>query len=133
MIRGRVEVSGTEAGIVYLQPRITASIADSSGGFRTETAVIDTGFNGWLTLPASIISDLGLTYRGRRPAVQANGEAQLFPIYGALVSWDGKHRAVLVHQAEGMPLVGMGLLNGSRFIMDTWEGGDIIIEAINGQ
>ena len=133
MIRGRVEVSGTESGIVYLEPQIAVSVVSRDTNFWTETAVIDTGFNGWLTLPESIIQELGLTYYGQRPAVQASGEAQLFLIYGAMVSWDGEHRAVLVHQAEGTPLIGMGLLKGSRLIMDTREGGDVIIEAIPGQ
>lgn len=130
MIRGKVEVSGVEDGITYLEARITVNVAGRNTNFRTETAIIDTGFNGWLSLPESTIKELGLTYLGQRPAVQANGEAQLFRIYGVLVSWDGDQRAVLVHQAEGTPLVGMGLLKGSRLTMDVQEGGDVIIEAI---
>ena len=130
MIRGKVEISGVEDGITYLAARIAVNVAGRNTNFRTETAIIDTGFNGWLSLPENAIKELGLTYLGQRPAVQASGETRLFRIYGVLVSWDGDQRAVLVHQAEGTPLVGMGLLKGSRLTMDVQEGGDVIIEAI---
>ena len=37
-------------------------------------------------------------------------------------------RPVVVHGTRGAPLIGMGLLNGNRLIVDSWEGGDVVIE-----
>ncbi len=130
MIIGRVALVGTQAGIAFLEPRIVVGVADSSRVFQMEEAVVDTGFNGWLTLPENTIQQLGLTYLGRRPANQASGEERMFDIYSALVSWHDHPRPVLVHQSESKPLIGMALLTNCRITVDAREGGDVIIEEI---
>jgi clan AA aspartic protease len=40
--------------------------------------VVDTGFDGWLTLPATIISSLTLPFRRRGRAVLADGSETVF-------------------------------------------------------
>ena len=52
----------------------------------------------------------------------------MFDIHSALVLWHGAPRPVPVHRAEGTPLIGMGLLNGNRLTVDSWAGGDVVIE-----
>ena len=128
MIRGRVETTGREGPIVYLEPRIHVSLAGVSRDFRTEEATVDTGFTGWLALPADVIRELGLTRYGQRRATQAGGESRMFDIYGALVSWHGRQRSVLAHQTSGNLLIGMALLEGSRLVVDAREGGEVVIE-----
>ena len=128
MITGKVVQTGRQAELVWLEPRVEINIAGHDRVFRSEEAVVDTGFTGWLTLPAATIERLGLTYYGQRPANQAAGDAEMFDIYSALVWWHGAPRPVPVHRAEGTPLIGMGLLNGSRLTVDSWEGGDVVIE-----
>ena len=54
-------------------------------------AIIDTGFNGFLTLPPALVTALGLTRRSRGRALLANGSEELFDIYGVTVLWDGQH------------------------------------------
>jgi clan AA aspartic protease len=130
MIRGRVEVIGGDAGLTYLAPRIAVKVAGVNRIFRTEEAIVDTGFTGWLTLPQKIIRDLGLTYYGERPAILADSEEKMFDLYGALVSWHGHQRAALVLGTDGTPLVGMALLRGGRLTIDAWDGGDVVIEEI---
>ena len=128
MITGKVVVTGRQAGVVWLEPRVDINISGFDRVFRSEEAVVDTGSTGWLTLPEATIERLGLTYYGQRPANQAAGEAEMFDIYGVLVLWHGLPRPVPVHHAEGTPLIGMGLLDGCRLSIDSWEGGDVVIE-----
>ena len=69
----------------------------------------------------------GVTVEARN---QASGDVEMFDIHSALVLWHDALRAVPVHRAEGTPLIGMSLLSGSRLIVDSWEGGDVVIEEV---
>jgi len=63
-------------------------------------AIIDTGFDGWLSLPSSIIVPLGLVWRRRGRALLADGRESVFDIYEATVIWDGEARRIPVDEAE---------------------------------
>jgi predicted aspartyl protease len=52
-------------------------------------AVIDTGFDGSLSLPSATIARLGLAWRSRGRALLADGSESIFDIYEAIVMWDG--------------------------------------------
>lgn len=92
--------------------------------------VIDTGFSGDVTLPASVISSLGLTWLGRESGILADGSADLFDVYSAVVLWDRKLRSVEVQAADTQPLVGMNLLRGHSLYMEVTDGGRLEIEAL---
>jgi clan AA aspartic protease len=96
---------------------------------RGVRAVLDTGFDGWLTLPAAVIGSLRLAHRGRVPAMLADGTRTEFDIYAATILWDGTARPVPVGAAEGTALVGMSLLEGSRLTVEVKDGGLVRIEA----
>ena len=83
---------------------------------REINAVVDTGFNGFLTLPASLIQELGLVWRRRGRATLADGSDSVFDIYEATVIWDGRPRRIAVDEADCDPLVGMSLLYGCELI-----------------
>ncbi|MBI3910690.1 MAG: clan AA aspartic protease [Armatimonadetes bacterium] len=59
-------------------------------------AVIDTGFNGALTLPPALVAALGLPPRGHRQVALADGSHVLLSAYRTIVIWDGTPRAVAV-------------------------------------
>jgi clan AA aspartic protease len=92
-------------------------------------AVIDTGFNGFLTLPPTLITALGLTRRSRGRALLANGSEELFDIYGVTVLWDGQQRYVEADAVDTTPLVGMSLLDGYDLHIQVADGGHVIIQA----
>ena len=92
-------------------------------------AIIDTGFNGFLTLPPALVTALGLTRRSRGRALLANGSEELFDIYGVTVLWDGQHRYVEADAVDTTPLVGMSLLEGYDLHIQVAEGGQVVIEA----
>jgi clan AA aspartic protease len=100
---------------------------------QTETvaqAVIDTGFNGYLTLPSQLVSLLNLPLAGSRYATLGDGSVVSLDAYYATVSWHGQNRKVLVLQGDGDALVGMSLLHGSRFSMNVVADGDVVIEEL---
>jgi len=70
-------------------------------------AVIDTGFDGYLTLPLSVISRLGLTLHSYGLATLADEYEVALPRYEAELD-DG--RPIMVLGAEGAPLLGTALL-----------------------
>jgi len=85
-------------------------------------AVIDTGFNGYLTLPKKEVAELQLPFAGQRRATLADGKTIVLDAYLATLQWHGRNKEVLISQAAGAPLVGMALLSGSRLTIDVRGG-----------
>lgn len=90
-------------------------------------AIIDTGFNGFLTLPGSLVSGLKLPLVGNRRATLGDGSVVVLDVYLATVLWHDQDREVLVLQAGGGPLIGMSLLLGNRVTLDVVGGGNVVI------
>lgn len=93
-------------------------------------AVLDTGFNGFLTLSASVVAELGLTLLDAVPTMLATGDEVLLSVFGATVEWDGQERQIFVLEAEGDALLGMALLENQRVTLEVRAGGRIGIEAL---
>ncbi|WP_264327626.1 hypothetical protein [Romeriopsis navalis] len=51
-------------------------------------------------------------------------------MYRATVIWDGQSQVIDVAASETEPLVGMSLLYGFKFEMETVEGGIVTITAL---
>lgn len=96
----------------------------------TVDAVIDTGFTSFLSLPLSIITNLGLPWHYRDIGTLGDGSEVVFEIYKASVIWDGIEQIVDVAASDANPLVGMGLLYGFKIQIEAVEGGRITIEAL---
>jgi clan AA aspartic protease len=92
--------------------------------------VIDTGFNGYLTLPPDLIPLLQLASAGSRQAILGDGSTVTMNNYLATVSWHGSNREVLALESNGGPLIGMSLLHGSRLTMDVADHGDVTIQEL---
>jgi clan AA aspartic protease len=92
-------------------------------------AIINTGFNGFLTLPPALVTALGLIRRSRGRALLANGSEELFDIYGVTVLWDGQQRYVEADAVDTTPLVGMSLLDGYDLYLQVADGGQVVIQA----
>lgn len=94
-------------------------------------AVIDTGFTSYLSLPLSVITDLGLPWHYRDTGTLGDGSEVVFEIYKASVIWDGQNQIIDVAASDTDPLVGMGLLFGFKLQIEAVEGGWVTIEALN--
>lgn len=130
MIEGRVIATHAPDGTVILEPKVSIELSGRDRIFHREEVVVDTGFTGFLTLPESVIERLNLISYGQRPATLASGERQMFDIYGAVIRWHEGLRPAIVHSADGSPLIGMSLLDGSRLVVESWESGSVTIEEV---
>ena len=88
------------------QAVIRLKVRGPAGQEEEIQAIIDTGFDGWLSLPSLFVARLGLVWRRRGRALLADGSESVFDIYEATVVWDGKARRVPVDEAETAPLAG---------------------------
>jgi clan AA aspartic protease len=122
MIIGRV-TPNREATIVL-------RVFGQAGREREIEAVIDTGFDNWLTLPAAMIKHLGLPWQQRTGATLADGSKTEFDVYLATVLWDKAQRRIPVHAAETTPLLGMGMLEGFELNMRVRSGGKVSIKRL---
>ncbi len=80
------------AGVVNADREATLRlvVAGPSGKEQEIHAIIDTGFTGFLTLPAAHVAALGLSWLCRQPGILADGSVNLFDVYAATVLWDGR-------------------------------------------
>ncbi len=101
----------------------------SRGQEREVDAIIDTGFNGFLTLSPALVTALGLTRLSRGRVILADGREELFDIYGVTVLWDGQPRYVEADAVDTTPLVGMALLKGYDLYVQVIDGGRVVIQA----
>jgi clan AA aspartic protease len=92
--------------------------------------VIDTGFDGWLSLPPSTINFLRLPWRRRGRAILADGSETLFDIYEGMVEWDGREMRIPIDEAETAPLAGMSLLSGFELNVEVRPRGKVRIRRL---
>jgi predicted aspartyl protease len=74
---------------VHAEATIRLPVRDADGREQEIETVLDTGFNGSLTLPPAVIASLGLPWRTRGSVMLANGTEDQCDIYTATVIWDG--------------------------------------------
>lgn len=120
----------TGAVTAFGEAVIPLRIVGSTGEVLDIEAVIDTGFNGFLTLPTAVIDDLRLPWRRRGRAVLADGTETIFDTYDGSVVWDGQGRRVAVDGADSEPLVGMALLGGFELTIAVTKGGQVTIQTL---
>jgi clan AA aspartic protease len=112
------------------QAVIRLTVRGPAGQEQKIEAIIDTGFDGWLSLPSSIIARLGLVWRRRGRALLADGSESVFDIFEATVDWDGEARRIPVDGAETIPLVGMSLLEGYELTVQVQAGGNVMVRSL---
>ena len=110
---------------------ISLMVGGPQGRAQEIAAIVDTGFNGWMTLPSALVRTLRLPFRGSGLATMADGTETLFDIYEGTVIWDGQPRQVSVHVSDSDPLVGMGLLYGFELNIHVVAGGGVAITRLS--
>ena len=107
---------------------LSLAVWDVNGMAHEIETVIDTGYNGYLTLPSTTITALGLPTFGQRTVTLGDGRDVLLGVHEVTVIWDDQPRAVQVLATDGGAILGMSLLYGYRIIMDVVDGGAVAIE-----
>ena len=123
MIRGRVNS--------YRQAVVPVEVRDSSGQLQPIEFVLDTGFDGCLTLPAAVIRDLRLEPEDQVKVTLAGGEEREWNSWYGRVLWHGRSREILILEAAGDSLLGMELLEGSQVTIQARVDGAVVIEELN--
>jgi clan AA aspartic protease len=120
------------AGVVNanLEATLRLTLRGPSGQTRRVNAVIDTGFDGWLSLPPAVITHLGLSWQRRGRAVLADGNASVFDIYAGGVLWDGRMLAIPIDEADTIPLVGTALLAENELRVEFRPRGKVTINRL---
>jgi clan AA aspartic protease len=109
---------------------IRLSVLDAHDQRQVIDAVVDTGFNGSLTLPPIMITSLGLIWRSRGSAILANGSMEECDIYAGVVVWDGEPCSILIEAADTDPLVGMSLIYGYELLIQAIDGGTVTLSRL---
>ena len=118
-------------GIVNdLEAQIQLEIKGRRRHSQNIQAVVDTGFNGWLALPPSLIVELDLRWKSDGRAILADGRESRFDLYQATIVWDRRVRRILVGEFDGDPLVGMALLKGCELNMQVRARGKVTIKPL---
>ena len=107
---------------------VPIAVRGPAGRVRDIEAVIDTGYNGFLTLPPVLVGALGLPFVTGGQAILADGGEATFDIHSVTVLLDGQPRDVDVYVSDTAPLVGMRLLDGHSVCIDVESGGRVVIE-----
>ena len=111
------------------EPIISLPVHGPTGSEREIDVVIDTGYNGYLTLPPGLVAELGLPVVGDGEATLADGSEAVFDVHSVTVLWDGQSRYVEADATGGTPLAGMLLLDGHNLNIQVRDGGRVVIRA----
>ena len=111
-----------------LELMVVVEISNGDGAFESFEAVLDTGFDGDLTLPLDAVERLGLEYENQTPMILAGDQQMDASVYRGFVKWFGPEREIYVIAAEGQPLLGMHLLAGCKVTIYVRPGGEALIE-----
>jgi clan AA aspartic protease len=106
-------------------------VLDVEGREHVVPAVMDTGFDGYLTLSTGTIQSLGLPYFGKARAQLADGSHSIVRKYEAAIVWDGTERDVIVVEADTTPLLGIAVLQGHHVRLNVVDGGEITIRPLS--
>jgi clan AA aspartic protease len=92
--------------------------------------VVDTGFEGALTLSRGAVLALGLPYLTDLTANLADNTSIRTDVHVGTIVWDGAELEVAVLVLEGRPLIGTALLDGHHLEIDFFDGGAVRIETM---
>ena len=113
-----------------LDPIVRLTVRGPTGRSRRIRAVVDTGFNGTLTLPSILIAELELPWDRRANAELADGSQVVFDVHKAVVVWNRRRRMIRVDSADSAPLIGMELLHGFELNMKVQRRGRVTIKPL---
>ena len=122
MIRGRVDFT--------LDAVAPVPVMNRNGQFRTVEFVVDTGFDGNLTLPADTIHRLGLEPAESVFITFANGQQERCNAWHCRILWHDQPRDIVIFESRGEVLLGMALLEGSQLTIQARIDGAVVIEEL---
>ncbi len=111
-----------------LEARVSVGIVAVNQTMQILEAVVDTGFEGAITLPDHVAREMGLHTTGTRPITLASGQTIQTDTCIARLLWHGQPEDTRAYMMGDTSLIGTTLLAESRLSIDWWDGGDVVIE-----
>ena len=109
---------------------VAVELRAADGQFQSFDFILDTGFDGNLSLPASILRGLEAAPGLERIIELADGSRTTTYEWSATARWDDARRPVMIMESAGEPLLGMELLWQSRITLETRAYGPVLIEPL---
>ena len=113
------------------QAWVPLEMLDGSGHIHSVDVVVDTGFSGYLTLPAEIIRRLDLEPDVQTNITLATGVRDRVNTWNGFVLWDDQPLIIQILESAGTPLLGMRLMQDSQLTIQARINGDVIIERLD--
>jgi clan AA aspartic protease len=110
-----------------LEATMQLHVAGPNGHQQEVTAIIDTGYNGALSLPLAMVTALALPPSASRMVTLGDASQRVFDFYTAHIYWEGQAQRIRVLCVEGSPLVGTQLLQGHKLEADFTTGGVVTL------
>jgi predicted aspartyl protease len=108
-------------------PRVVLTLQGRTGT-RSIEFILDTAFDGDITLPSALLHELGGTPDSRVRSRLASGVEEYAVAATVAVRWHDGLTPVEAIVYNNNPLLGTALLNGSHIDIEAVEGGQIVIE-----
>jgi predicted aspartyl protease len=108
-------------------PRVTLRLPGADEDLTVE-CILDTGFDGDVALPPSLITKLAIQSTDSRLVRFADGSVRNRPYYEVELGLRGDISLAEVIAIEGHPLLGTGLISGASIHIEMIEGGEVSIE-----
>ena len=109
--------------------RFTLSLPGLDGPASIEF-ILDTGFEGFLSLPRAVVDALDAVYLGDRPVAFADGLVRTRPFDQIMLEWQEDLRPIEIIVLDGKPLLGVDLIEESFLQAETTDGGEVSIEPL---
>ena len=106
---------------------LTLSLRDHDGDFHDFPVLLDTGFTGYLTLPTVIADALALTPADAQFVTLGDGSEKWLPRYLVTVQWLGQELTAYALTSDGLPLIGLRLIQGCFITHHAVDGGAVMI------
>jgi clan AA aspartic protease len=110
------------------EARVDLMVRGPDGTEVEVSAIVDTGFSEYLTLPLRLIECLNLPLWETSQVRLADGSLRTVDAYQGRVRWSDSWRKVLIQASEGDSLLGMAVLRDHQVVIDVIVGGAVAVE-----
>lgn len=115
-------------GVVQGLPQLRFFARGRGRRYQAIDTIVDTGFDGWVSLPSQLVVELELPIVGEGQGLLADGSESQFDIHEATIRWHQRTRTVWVYSIGPASLIGMALLEGSELNVKARQGGAVTIK-----
>ena len=127
----RLKIGGIAGEIHSLWPRVPIVVAGPRGTKKSFDALLDTGFDGALSISRRDVELLDLRFLSDRIMVLADGTEHDSAVFAGRVYFAGEWREVPIMDSGDDAMVGLQLVYGARLTLDVVLDGDVDLDFLS--